>query len=143
MNVYRLKGASGKVANRSFQLGKRTVIGRSTACELQLEEEKIAPQHAEIKLEANGELVLRQLDRAFETLVNGSPVETASLASGDEIRIGSCRWVLQAPGLRPQRVLTEDAVKHKQSALPWLIVLLLIASAALAWQRGWLPFWFS
>jgi hypothetical protein len=137
---FRLKGASGKVANQSFALGTKTMIGSSADCELQIEDKNVAPQHAEISLQANGGLVLRQLDKKFETRVNGAPVEQVSLASGDEISVGSCRWVLQAPGLRPEKVLTADAVKQKHRYLPWLMVLLLLAAAALAWQRGWLPF---
>lgn len=140
MHTYRLKGASGKVANQSFGLGPRTVIGRAAACELRIEEENVAPQHAEIRQEANGELVLRQLDKAFETRVNGIPVDRASLASGDEIRVGNCRWVLQAPGLRPQKVLTAGAVRQKRSYLPWLLIAALLVFAALVWQRAWLPF---
>jgi len=136
---FRLKGASGKVANQTFELGTKTVIGSSADCELRIADKNVAPQHAEISLQTDGGLVLRQLDPAFEVRVNGSSVARASLASGDEIRVGSCRWVLQAPGLRPEKVLTADAVRQKNRALPWLIVLLLLASAALAWQRGWLP----
>jgi len=140
MSAYRLKGASGKVANQSHELGERTVIGSAGSCELQVLEDDVASQHAEIRLQANGELLLRQMDKAFEVRVNGSPVERASLSSGDEIRIGSCRWVLQAPGLRPVKILTAAAVKQKRRALPWLTILLLLASAVLAWQRGWLTF---
>jgi len=140
MTSYRLKGASGKVANQSFELGEKTVIGSSAACELRVEEENVAPRHAEINQGANGELLLQQLDERFETRVNGDPVQRVHLASGDEIRVGSCRWVLQAPGLRPEKVLTAAAVNRKYSSLPWLVVLLLIACAALAWQNGWLRF---
>ena len=96
MTTYRLKGASGKVANQSFGLGDKTVIGSSPDCDLIVNEEKVAPKHAEIRLAANGELHLKQLHKSFNILLNGNPVELASLASGDEIRIGSCRWVLQA-----------------------------------------------
>ena len=140
MHTFRLKGASGKVANQSFELGTRTVIGRAADCQLRLDEDSVAAEHAEIILRANGDLELRQLDKRFETRVNGNPVERVRLASGDEIRIGSCRWMLQAPGLRPEKVLTAAAVKQQRSYLPWLIVMALLAAAALAWQRGWLPF---
>ncbi len=141
MHTYRLKGASGKVANQSFTLSTKTVIGSSAACDLRVEEKQVAPQHAEICLEAHGGLVLRQLDKAFETRVNGVPVDQTDLTSGDEIRVGSCRWVLQAPGLRPEKVLTVDAVRQRRSYLPWLIIGFLLAAAALAWQRGWLAFY--
>jgi len=140
MQTYRLKGASGKVANQSFGLGERTLIGSSPECELIVEGEGIAPRHTEIRLEANGGLTLQHLDNAFETRVNGIPVEQISLGSGDEIRIGGYRWVLQAPGLRPEKVLTPDAVSQRRNYLPWLVIAALTASAALALQRGWLPF---
>jgi len=140
MHTYRLKGASGKVANQSFALGARTIIGRSDNCDLRIEDENLAPQHARITLQQNGGLVLEQVDLAFATYVNGAAVDRVSLASGDEIRMGSCRWVLQAPGLRPEKVLTAEAVKHQTVYLPWLIVIALLAAATLAWERGWLPF---
>lgn len=139
MNTYRLKGASGKVANRSFALAERTVVGRSAGCDVVIDDENVAPRHMEIVLDQQGGLQLKQLDSDFETRVNGKLVEQTSLSSGDEIRIGSCRWVLQAPGLRPQKVLTEAAVKQQRSHLPWLLAWLLLSAAALAWQRGWIP----
>jgi len=96
-------------------------------------------QHAEI-IEEDGSLIIRNLSSPGATLLNGEPVEQASLGSGDEIRIANCRWVLQAPGLRPEKVLTGEAVQPKRSYLLWLIVVGLLAAAALAWQRGMLPF---
>jgi len=140
MQTYRLKGASGKVANSVFGLKKRTVIGSAQDCDLTIDEESIGPHHAEISLLDDGSLQLKHLDSAFETHVNGIPVEEISLGSGDEIRLGSCRWVLQAPGLRPEKVLTVDALKPIRNHVPWLMVIALLAAAALAWQRGWLPF---
>ncbi|HLF29989.1 MAG TPA: FHA domain-containing protein [Xanthomonadales bacterium] len=139
MNTYCLKGASGKVVNQCFGLEERTVVGRSASCDLVIDDENVAPRHIEIILDEQGGLRLKQLDSSFETRVNGKLVAQSSLSSGDEIRIGSCRWVLQAPGLRPKKVLTGAAVKQKRSYLPWLLVLLLLAAAILAWQRGWIP----
>jgi len=140
MTSYRLKGASGKVAGQTFALGVKTVIGSSAGCELRIEDENVAPRHVEIDLEPNGELLLQQLDEKYETRVNGAQVQRASLGSGDEIRVGNCRWVLQAPGLRPEKVLTAYAVRPRHRSLPWLVALLLVACAALAWQNGWLRF---
>jgi len=139
MTVYRLKGASGAVINQSFTLGNRTLIGAADDCDLRVEGEQVASHHAEI-LESDGALVLRHIASSGQTLLNGEPVESAKLASGDEIRIANCRWVLQAPGLRPEKVLTSEAVQAKRGYLPWLIVAALLASAALAWQQGWLSF---
>lgn len=139
MDTYRLKGASGKVANHSVGLREKTVIGRAADCALVVDEEGVAPHHAEIIRDEEGRLQIRHVGTGFETRVNGKPVLQAALASGDEIRIGSCRWVLQAPGLRPQKILTPAAVKKRPSYVPWLLAAALIALAVLAWQRGWIP----
>jgi hypothetical protein len=139
MSTYRLKGASGAVSGQKQVLGQTTVIGRADDCDLRLDQEGIAPRHAEIT-EHDGALLLRNLDPGHETLLNGEPVESASLASGDEIRIANCRWVLQAPGLRPEKVLTEQAMRARRSHLPWLIPLLLVSAAAAAWYHGLLRF---
>jgi hypothetical protein len=140
MSKYRLKGASGPVINQPFPLGAVSRIGRADDCELRIDEEGVASRHAEIREHEDGSLVLTSLDSSMETLLNGEAIESARLASGDEIRIASCRWVLQAPGLRPEKVLTSEAVKPRRSYIPWLIVGGLLTAAAIAWQQGLLPF---
>ncbi len=139
MSTYRLKGASGAVINQSFTLGSSTLIGSGEDCDICIESDGVAIQYAEI-VEQEGTLILRNLSSPGATLLNGEAVEQASLNSGDEIRIMNCRWVLQAPGLRPPKVLTGKAIQPQRSYLPWLIVGALLAAAALAWQRGMLPF---
>jgi hypothetical protein len=116
MNAYRLKGASGAVTNQTF-----------------------AGRHAEI-VAREGSLELRSLDPSAELLLNGRAVTRADLASGDEIRIANCRFVLQAPGLRPDKVLTAEAISRRRGYLPWLIVVGLLAAAAAAWYLGLLSF---
>ena len=139
MNTYRLKGASGAVTNQVFTLGEKTLIGSAEDCDLCVVNGNIEPRHAEITQEEKA-LVLKNLATSADTRLNGEVVDQASLTSGDEIRIGNCRWVLQAPGLRPQKVLSGDAIRPRRNYLPWLIVGGLLAAAALSWQRGWLPF---
>jgi hypothetical protein len=140
MSNYRLKGASGPVISQAFKLGTKTLIGRADDCDLRLDVEGVASRHAEIQENEDGSLVLVNLDPSAQTHLNGELVETASLASGDEIRIANCRWVLQAPGLRPEKVLTSEAVRPRRSYIPWLIVGGLLAAATIAWYRGLLPF---
>lgn len=140
MHTYRLKGASGKVANQAFGLSGKTVVGRAAGCDLVVDDESIAPRHVEILLNPAGEMELRSLDSNFATHVNGSPVNQVMLSSGDEIRLGNCRWVLQAPGLRPAKVLSGAALEQRQNHWRWLLAIAVLAAAALAWQRGWLVF---
>lgn len=140
MSNYRLKGASGPVINQPHKLGVKTLLGRADDCDLRIDLEGVCPRHAEIEEKEDGSLVLYNLDPSGTTLLNGEAVDQSPLASGDEIRIANCRWVLQAPGLRPEKVLTGEAVKPRRSYIPWLIVGGLLAAAGIAWYRGLLPF---
>ena len=140
MSIYRLKGTSGPVINRSFKLGDSLSIGRADDCDIRIDLDEVAPRHAEVRQEPGGRVLLRNLDASRQTLLNGLAVEERELAGGDEIRIGTCRFMLQAPGLRPERVLTEEAVMVRRRHWPWLLVFALAGAAALAWQRGWLQF---
>jgi pSer/pThr/pTyr-binding forkhead associated (FHA) protein len=117
MSTYQLKGASGAVINQSFTLGARTVIGRADECDLRLDQAGVAPRHVEIIVTDDG-LLLRRLDTEAEVTVNGQAAETTELASGDEIRIAACRFVLQAPGLKPSKVLTAEALHPRRSYVP-------------------------
>ncbi|NIP18527.1 MAG: FHA domain-containing protein [Xanthomonadales bacterium] len=140
MAVYRLKGTAGEVVNRNFPLSGRLLIGRSDDCDVRIDDRAVAARHAAVLVLEDGSVTLRNLDPGFETQLNGEPVESARLAGGDEIRIGTCRWMLQAPGLRPDRVLTAAATVRPRAHWPWLLAVALAAATALAWQRGWLIF---
>lgn len=142
MEGFRLKGASGSVAGTAFELRPPTVIGRAGDCDLRIDDEACAAHHCVIEQDGDGTLLLKHLasEAGRVTAVNGRATTGTMLAPGDEIRIGATRWVLQAPGLRPQRVLTGAAVKPRRSLVPWLLALALAAAAALAWRAGWLPF---
>jgi len=149
MSLYKLKGTSGSVINQSFALGESFVLGSSADCEVQIEEPGVAARHAEITCIDGKSLLLKDLGSKTGTLLNGEPVLEAMLSTGDEIHIGSCRWILQAPGLRPDRVLTAVAVKKPRRSWPRVLVwtVLLATAGAVAvlkwkpeWLAGWLPF---
>ena len=130
MSLYKLKGTSGSVINQSFPLGDTFVLGSAADCAVQIDEKGVAAHHAEITLIDDGALLLKDLGSAAGTLLNGEAVTEAMLNSGDEIRVGSCRWMLQAPGLRPERILTAEVVK--QTSHFWPRVLLWGSIAAFA-----------
>ena len=137
-NRYRLKGTAGPVINQVFKLDQPTLqIGRADDCQVRIEHESVSAHHAEITLEQDGKVMLRDLGSAEGTRLNGREIVEAELGSGDEIHIGNARLMLQAPGLRPARVLTEEATRKGRPHWPWLLGALFIAAAAAAWQQGW------
>lgn len=139
MSDFRLKGTSGSVINRSWDLEDRMVIGSDENCAIRVESEAVAPRHASVEVE-DGQVMLRLLEGGGELYLNGEPVTRAPLISGDEVRIGNCRWLLQAPGLKPERVLTEKVVRRRVRLLPWLIAGAVSALVLLAWRLGYIPF---
>lgn len=132
MSHYKLKGTSGSVINQSFPFEELIVLGSSAECDVRIDEPGIAARHAEIRLLDARSLQLKDLGSATGTLLNGEPVSEALLGSGDEIRIGSCRWMLQAPGLRPERLLTADVVQKRTRRWPSVLVWTSLAAAAAA-----------
>jgi hypothetical protein len=146
MSHYKLKGTSGSVINKSFPFGESIVLGSSADCDVQLDEAGVSARHAEIRLVDGNALLLKDLGSETGTLLNGERVAEQQLGSGDEIRIATCRWMLQAPGLRPDRILTADAVKQTTRRWPrvlaWSIVLASAAAVAvLKWNPEWLAAW--
>lgn len=132
MSHYKLKGTSGSVINRSFPFAESIVLGSSAECDIQLDEPGIAPRHAEIRRLDGKSLQLKDLGSKTGTLLNGEPVTETLLGSGDEIRIGTCRWMLQAPGLRPERILTAEAVSKPERRWPRILLWTGLATAAAA-----------
>ena len=117
MSLFKLKGTSGSVINQSYPLGESFVLGSSADCQVHIEEPGVAAHHAEITIVDGNTLLLKDLGSQSGTFVNGEVIDEFMLSSGDEIHIGSCRWMLQAPGLKPERVLTADVVK--KSSFDW------------------------
>ena len=115
------------------------LIGSDFECTIRVDNEAIAPRHAQLEVSEDS-IKLRRLTDSGTLFVNGKAIEESELSSGDEIRIGGCRWLLQAPGLRPVKVLTEEAVRRRVRLLPWLIAGGLMAMGLLAWKMGFLPF---
>lgn len=142
MSLYKLKGISGSVINQSFPFDESIVLGSSSDCDVQLEGQGVSPRHAEISRIGDKSLLLKDLGSETGTLLNGESVSESQLGSGDEIRIATCRMMLQAPGLRPERILTADVVKQPTRRWPrvlaWSIV---AASAAAVAVLRWKPEW--
>jgi hypothetical protein len=108
--TFRLKAASGPRTGEAFDLGTETLIGSGSGSQIRLA--GIADAHA--RLSFDGERLI--LEAKDETHVNGEPVSQVALKSGDEIRLGPNRFVLQAPGLRPPSVLAET---ERSRINPW------------------------
>lgn len=112
---FRLKAASGPSTGQTFDLSDDTLIGSDDNNQIRLD--GLEGRHARIRFD--GERLT--LEATAETHVNGAAVHTRALKSGDEIRLGPNRFVLQAPGLRPPSVLAETA-RPRVNPWTWVVV---------------------
>ena len=144
MHKYRLKGTAGPAINQTFKLVDSLRIGSADDCDIRLEADAgsaLANQGlwAVVEIDEENRIRIRSHGGPESISVNGEAVNEGPLALGDELRIGKSRFILQAPGLRPERVLTDEVAQAKGSVWPWLISAAVIAGGAvLAWQQGWL-----
>jgi hypothetical protein len=83
------------VDGRRYALsGPVTVIGRSSACDVPLDDASASRRHAELR-RRGGKAVLVDLDSTNGTLVNGRRVREAPLRPGDRITIGTTSIVFE------------------------------------------------
>ena len=71
-------------------------VGRNPTNEFRIPEASVSSFHAEITvLEADGAVIVRDLQSTNGTFVDGQPVEEAPLAAGQSLQLGSVEMVLR------------------------------------------------
>ena len=87
---------SGPAAGLRYEITGQLTIGRSRACEIALEDDKVSRQHARIELE-HGEPTIRDLGSRNGTRVNGQRISSeVALLDGDRIQLGDSTAKLDA-----------------------------------------------
>lgn len=117
-----VQGADGARSRHPFQ-PPRMSVGRREPSQLVLERDQaLSAEHCEF-LEEGGWFLVRDLESANGTFVNGRRVGEARLRSGDEVRVGGTRIRIEVQGSRGGRL---------DRRLPWLAAgVVLLAAGAL------------
>lgn len=93
-----LRGVAGLFHGRTFPLATGVTIGSAATSDIRIEDVGVASQHACIEL--NQERVTLRAQAPGNVLkVNGVLVEDAMLHPGDQLVMGTHRFVVEAPGL--------------------------------------------
>lgn len=142
-----LRGVGGQHHGRCFALDVPRLLGAAAEADVRVEyDDAVAARHA--RLERHGDRVLlRGLDPARDTLVNGVAVHDAWLGPGDQLALGvQHRFVIEVPaqpaaeeaGDSPGAAAAEKdetgmGITARPSARrwPWLLLAALLLAAAL------------
>lgn len=96
-----LRGVVGPYHGRAFSLAASPRIGSSADADIRIDEPDIAARHSQMELQQ--ERIIVRAETAGNTLkLNGVLVENAILHPGDQVSIGSHRFIVEAPGLPPR-----------------------------------------
>jgi pSer/pThr/pTyr-binding forkhead associated (FHA) protein len=89
----------GEFAGSEYRLtAEETLIGRNPSTDITLLDESISREHAIVAWdEESGAFTIEDLQSTNGTHVNGKRVRSATLADGDEIRVGHTRFRFLVP----------------------------------------------
>lgn len=112
-----LRSVSGSHFGRSFTLSEPKLIGRSSACDIRLDDPSVAERQLQMELHGD-RVIMRALSQNEVAQVNGVTVRDAVLAPGDQIVLDQHRFVLEAPGLPSrgqEQAVRSGTVAHTQT----------------------------
>lgn len=92
-----LRGLAGNYFGKVIPIGDGLTVGRDAKNAVILDDPSIAPEHVRIDA-PDGGIWLRSLAASDNVFVNGVAVKETILFSGDQLRFGQDRFLLEAPG---------------------------------------------
>jgi len=142
-----LRGLGGPHHGRSITLDQPRKVGRLPECDIRIDDAAFADRHARLEPHAEG-VVLRDLGSHEGSVVNGWPVRSALLRTGDQVVFDTQRFVVEAPnrgvpseaGRPAQPMPSEESVQNVPEAkprssarrVPWLLLAALFLAAAVS-----------
>ncbi|HHH30285.1 MAG TPA: response regulator [Polyangiaceae bacterium] len=106
--VARLVVLDGPGRGRKYKIAERAIIGRSSTCDVIIDDGEVSRRHAQI-VSADEGFVIEDLGSRNGTVVNGVPVERGPLAIGDKIQLSE-RVILVLANYDP----TEQEILQRQ-----------------------------
>lgn len=91
------------------------LIGRHEECDVQLESRKVSRRHCCIA-QVEDRLVIRDLESTNGIRVNGTPVQEATIADGDEVTIGNLEFEVQLDGRSSSPKAEPKSLPQEQKA---------------------------
>jgi pSer/pThr/pTyr-binding forkhead associated (FHA) protein len=133
-----LRGVSGSTFGTNFPLYGTTLIGRHSECEICLPADEVSRKHAKLQVTVDG-LFVEDLGSANGSFVNGKRVRQSKLEPGDELKLDTVRFLVQAPGMDTSKedaptlerpVAIED--ESGSSSVKWVVIVTILIGLTVA-----------
>lgn len=85
------------LANKIYSINGDTTVGRAPECDLSFSVAHMSRKHAQLSI-VNGQLIVKDLESANGTFVNGVQVKESKLQKGDELRLDTLSFTVIGPG---------------------------------------------
>lgn len=125
--------------------GPVVTIGRHPSCDLQLDTHadlEVSARHAELRVAADGTVVLEDLGSTNGTFVNGARIRSQALAHGDVVQLGGDGPRIEV-GIRPSTAPPPPtaarprlADRRRRTTYAGITIAVLIATAGIAYVVG-------
>lgn len=106
---------------RDFKVGKRTIIGRNTECNIQIPLPVVSRRHCELRLEDN-RVHVRDLGSSNGTYINNHRIQQSELHVGDTLTIGPVVFTTVIDGrpteIKPILTILEPSKPSRPSPKP-------------------------
>jgi pSer/pThr/pTyr-binding forkhead associated (FHA) protein len=87
----------------SVHLSSRPIVlGRSAACDVKISDEKVSGRHLALKLNAQGRVMIKDLETTNGTLLNGANITESYLMIADKLKIGDVELGLDDSQMSPR-----------------------------------------
>lgn len=93
---FNLRGVSGETFGKNIPLYGTMTLGRHADCEIVIPSSEVSRRHARIRV-SGVTVSIEDMGSANGTFVNGKRIDRAEIEDGDEIRLDTIRFRLQAP----------------------------------------------
>lgn len=114
----KLRILQGRRRGREYSIGSDPVIiGRAPQCDIIIPDDQlVSSEHADVRMDEHGQMVIRDLESVNGTEVNGESVEEGILNPGDEIAIGSTVFEVIEEAARPVRDIEPEPPPRRAPA---------------------------
>jgi pSer/pThr/pTyr-binding forkhead associated (FHA) protein len=92
-----LRANHSALTGKVYCIDKETLLGRGDECDLKFPAAFLSRKHAQLTV-VNGQLLVKDLDSANGTFVNGQRVSEAKLKAGDELRFDKLSFTVAHSG---------------------------------------------